>query len=187
MRRVLDSKLIHYKGPVVFWPKTVPLKVRSFVWRADLSRIHVAIELSERGVKVPNQMCHLCNKALESVDHLLVSCEFAMGVFECVFKWCGIRTQQFSKVSEVINFAASWGNCPRKRTIVSTILFCLLWNIWRAMNDRVFKDLKTSYTKVADNIISLSFLWCNHRSSNGCGSWVDWCCSSFLHLTNVVL
>lgn len=76
---------------------------------------------------------------------------------------------------------------PRKRTVVGTILSCLLWNIWRARNDRIFKDLWISYTKVADNIISLSFLWYNHRSSNGYGSWVDWCCSPFLHLSKCCL
>lgn len=182
LRRIIDSKLISFNGVVIPWLKTIPLKVHCFVWHASLSRIPVAMELSKKGIKIPNLACHLCNKTSEMVNHLLVNCEFTKGVYEWVFKWCGIKTQQLSTVCDFINFAALWGNCPKKRSIFFSILCCLWWNVWMERNDRIYKELRTSFTKIAD-MLSLSYLWCNHRSKEGCGSWTNWCCSPFSHLT----
>ncbi|XP_023769257.1 uncharacterized protein LOC111917854 [Lactuca sativa] len=138
-----------------------------------VSRIPIATALAERGVSIPNQLCQLCHNDPETVDHVFVKCEFAKGTREWIFKWCGIKTQDFSHIKEIIDFAAEWGNCPKKRDLFNSIVFCLFWNIWKARNNRVFKELKTSHTKVADDIISRSYLWCKHRSKLGCGNWAE--------------
>ena len=132
MRRCIDAKINPYCGPSIFWDKMVPLKVRCFIWRASLYRIPVATSLVERGISVPNQLCKFCNIDSESSDHLLVNCEFAKGVREWIFKWCGINTQHFSCIRELIDFATSWGNSLKERTIFNSIVYCLLWNIWIA-------------------------------------------------------
>lgn len=35
-------------------------------------------------------------------------------VLEWIFKWCGLQAYQFNTITEVIDFAAGWGNCPKK-------------------------------------------------------------------------
>ncbi|KAL7604491.1 hypothetical protein Lser_V15G17384 [Lactuca serriola] len=157
MRKMIDSKLISYKGHKICWSKLIPLKVRCFVWRASMGRILVAESLAIRGIQHSHQICSLCNNDSESVDRILVNYEFAKEVQAWIFKWCGLYNRRFSNVLELIDSAASWGNCPKKKSIRSTVIFCLLWNIWLVRNDKVFRNTIASPTKVADNIISMSY------------------------------
>ncbi|KAL4575182.1 hypothetical protein LXL04_022024 [Taraxacum kok-saghyz] len=88
-----------------------------------------------------------------------------------------VQSQNFSSVSEFLNYDATWGNFPSKKAIFFAIKSCLLWNLWLARNDRIFKKQRSSFTKVADSTISLSYSWCKHRGKTECGTWGSWCCS----------
>lgn len=129
MRRLIDSKWYSYTGPVIFWSKTIPLKVRCLVWRTFLNRIPVADTLVVRGIKVNNPCCALCDNESETANHLFSSCEFTRNVQDWIFKWCGLQPAHFTSTLEFIDFAASYGNCPRKRGILSSIFFCLIWRL----------------------------------------------------------
>lgn len=181
MRELVDSASIQYIGPRIRWSKLSPLKVRCFIWRASIGRIPVAETLLSRGVNVQSSNCLLCLNEVESVDHVLTKCNFAKEVRFWVFKWCGVADKQFDNTNELLDYAACWGNCPRKRKIFNAIVDCLLWNIWLVRNDKVFKNTRTAPAKVADNIVSLSYMWCKHRSSHDCGSWINWSISPLSH------
>lgn len=182
MRHLIDSSLITYKGPSIFWTNLTPLKVRCFVWRAMLGRIPVQSLLLDRGIASLSQDCVLCHSEVETVNHLFMHCPYAKEVQQWLFNWCGIRHQNFDTVLDLIVFARSWGTDQKRKGIGSTILYCYLWCLWLSRNDRVFKNLQVAVAKVMDNIMTMSFSWCNNRSSNGCGKWADWSCSPFKHL-----
>ncbi|KAL4564651.1 hypothetical protein LXL04_028719 [Taraxacum kok-saghyz] len=124
MRRIIDAKLIHSKGPTICWNNIIPLKVRCFVWRTMMRRIPVADTLACRGIIVQNSLCHLCGSDVETVDHLFASCSYTSSVMVWIFKWCNIQPPQFHNVGDILNYAATWGNCPRKRTVLISILYC---------------------------------------------------------------
>ncbi|KAL4591835.1 hypothetical protein LXL04_004808 [Taraxacum kok-saghyz] len=166
LRNLIDSKLIFAKGPVTCWANTIPLKVRCFVWRASMKRIPVAGELAARGIMVQNQVCHLCRQKLETIDHLFTGCNYTKHVMSWIFKWCGMDTPHFDNISNFLDYAASWGHCPRKRTIFITIMYCLMWCTWLERNVLAFNNKRETATKVADNIMTLSFLWYINRSKN---------------------
>ncbi|KAL7614622.1 hypothetical protein Lser_V15G08580 [Lactuca serriola] len=129
MRKFLESKLIAYKGKTIGWTKIVPLKVRCFVWRATLNGIPVAENLASRSIPIVNLGCPMCNSESESVDHLLVNCDYAREVQQWIFKWCGIGDKVFTGVGDFIDFAATWGNYPKKKDILISIFYCLIWKI----------------------------------------------------------
>lgn len=156
MRSFLVSKLIKYKGHPIFWSKLIPLKVRCFIWRASLGRIPMADALVTRG-----------NKEKECSDHLLITCDYSKEVQEWILKWCGIQNRRFSNVREFIDYAAVWGNCHRKKGILSLVFYCLLWNIWLVRNAKSFNKIGAPQTRTADNIISPSYFWYKHRSNLG--------------------
>lgn len=161
MMRLLESKLILFQGKCICWSKTIPLKVWCFIWRASLDRIHVADALAIRGVDTPNSICSLFNKETETIDRLLITCEYS--------------------VREFIDFVDAWGNYPKKISILSMVFNFLIWNIWRARNDKTFKKIGVSPTKTGDIIISLSYVWYKYKCNLGCGVLVDWCISPFNH------
>ncbi|XP_023756110.1 uncharacterized protein LOC111904593 [Lactuca sativa] len=97
MRKLLESKLIPSKGPTIWWSKLIPLKVSEFIWRAVLGRIPVADTLATKGIIIPNNLCPLCNKETETVNHILVTCEYSRDVRYWILKWCGIEESGVQK------------------------------------------------------------------------------------------
>ncbi|KAL4589978.1 hypothetical protein LXL04_002891 [Taraxacum kok-saghyz] len=104
-----------------------------------------------RGITTVNLICQLCGTDPETVDHLLATCDFSREVCGWIFMWLGMPAKQFNKVTEYLDHAASWGNCPRKRQSLNSIFYCLLWNIWLARNEVVFNKRRIPAVKVADN------------------------------------
>lgn len=179
LRKFIDSKLACPIEPIVCWLKGVPFKVSCFIWRASFGRIPVAASLISRGVCLPSAVCKVCSEEVESVDHALVSCWFARGVRRRIFDWCKIPPPSYSKVVDLLNFGASWGNCPKKRKRFIIILYCMLWCIWRARNARIFSNLISSPSLIADEVMSTSYSWLIHRSKGVSIRSFDWNCSPF--------
>lgn len=64
---------------------------------------------------------------------------------------------QFNTVGELIDYATKWGRCTKKRKVLINICYGTLWGIWKAKNERLFKKLITTPTKVVDNIQSMVY------------------------------
>lgn len=91
-----------------------------------------------------------------------------------------------SLMSAISSILQHHGKLSEEKSNFSTIIFFLMWNIWLARNDRIFKELRLSHTKVTYNVITLSSQWCKHRRNIGCSNWTYQCCSPFFHLNNFV-
>ena len=163
------------------WVKEIPKKVLCFAWRAKMGRIPSAVALSRRGIlNNNNTTCSFCNQGEECADHILVNCTFAKTVLEWILKWCDIRGASFCTVSEILDYAAGWGNCPKKRRILQTIIQGTLWSIWKARNERLFGNRRIPPTVVADIVKSSVFLWVKYRRSKGeTLNWTNWCINPF--------
>nr|KAJ0209586.1 hypothetical protein LSAT_V11C400182710 [Lactuca sativa] len=158
------------------WLKEVPPKVLCFMWRAKLGRFPSVVALQKMGVWLDSIDCTYCNHDEECGDHILIKCPFSREVWEWILKWCGINHTPFHTIVEVIDFAAGWGNCPKKRRILQVICYGTLWSIWKARNDRLFNNRRTSQAKIADLIKSLVFTWINFRGTYGRTlNWSEWC------------
>ena len=64
----------------------MPKKVNIFVWRVLQGRIPVREELDKRGIDLDSKLCPCCDSAAETCSHSLVMCNFAMSVWENIFK-----------------------------------------------------------------------------------------------------
>ncbi|XP_023752978.1 uncharacterized protein LOC111901352 [Lactuca sativa] len=182
MRKLLESKLIPYNRKSTWWSKITLLKVRCFIWKAVLGRIPVAENLAIRGINTPCSLCPMCIKMTESVDHLIITCEHSRSVQLWIFKWCGISDKLFLNIRELIDFAVSCGNCAKKKEILIMVFYCTVWNVWLSRNEKIFKRISVNTIRIANNIISLSYIWCKHRGGASCGNWAEWNVSPFTHL-----
>lgn len=59
-------------------------------------------------------------------------------VWYWIIKWCEISNNQFNLVRGLIDFAASWENCPKKREILNMIFYTKFWNVWIARNGKTW-------------------------------------------------
>ncbi|KAL4583681.1 hypothetical protein LXL04_008264 [Taraxacum kok-saghyz] len=90
-----------------------------------------------RGISVQTDLCALCETEKETVDHLFTSCKIAEEVKDWIFKWCDIPAKKCQNIEEQFDHAALWGNSPRKKEVINLISYCMLWNIWKARNNKV--------------------------------------------------
>nr|KAJ0214496.1 hypothetical protein LSAT_V11C400197810 [Lactuca sativa] len=155
------------------WIRLVPLKVMVFVWHACIDRIPSAVALSRRGISLPSIACQIFISGIDEADHFLVGCPFAKDVLAWIFNRCNLPFQQFDSVGELILYAASLGNCPKKRKILLAIFYGYLWYIWRARSDIVFNKTHISTSKLEDIILSTVFSWIKNRGSFENCNWVN--------------
>ncbi|XP_052619680.1 uncharacterized protein LOC128126024 [Lactuca sativa] len=150
-----------------WWLNSVPKKVVNFIWQAKQGRIPSAEALRKRNIQVPSTMCGICEHVEESVDHILTSCSLARNIITMVLKWCNVLPQFFLGVNEVLDFAGNWGHCPKKKELLTCIIYRTLWSLWKARNDRIFKEESSKPAKILDYINSLVFTWRKYRSPSG--------------------
>ncbi|KAL4588641.1 hypothetical protein LXL04_001533 [Taraxacum kok-saghyz] len=180
LRGCIDGKITTPMANAVVWIHLVPLKVMCFIWRTCINRIPTATELSRRGILVNLTGCPLCMEDVaEEMDHLFLGCSLAKEVLVWLFSWCNISIQNFQTVEELVNFAAEWGRCPKKRKILLAVLYGAIWNIWKARNDVIFNKIPASINKIKDNILTMVFGWIKYRGNFGNCTWAGWCVSPF--------
>ncbi|KAL4588883.1 hypothetical protein LXL04_001781 [Taraxacum kok-saghyz] len=91
---------------------------------------------------VPILSRQYCDIGLDEADHILLSCPVISDALDWILQWCNVPTQNFSSVSDFVNFAASWGNCPKKKKIFLAVCYGFLWSAWKARNDKRFKNIR---------------------------------------------
>ncbi|XP_071698905.1 uncharacterized protein [Rutidosis leptorrhynchoides] len=69
--------------------KLIPQEIAIFVWRVLRSRVPVRFELEKRGIEIDSNLCPMCDKDVESVEHVIISCKYAKEVWDGVYKWWG--------------------------------------------------------------------------------------------------
>ncbi|CAI9301134.1 unnamed protein product [Lactuca saligna] len=167
IRALIDSKLTVPVNNLTVWLHLVPIKCISFVWRACMRRIPMAVALSKKGINLSSISCKMCFMGMDVADYILLDCPFAFESLGWIFNWCDIHVHRFISTSNFVNFAASWGNYPKKRGIFIAICYGFLWCMWKARNDIWFNIIKVNPSKLADNVISLVFSWFKYRGNFG--------------------
>jgi hypothetical protein len=96
------------------WKSRAPLRVAFFVWTAVCSKILTLDNLGRRGMVVVNR-CWLCESEGELVDHLLIHCAAASGLWNAFFARFGLCWVMPRFVKELF---ANWWMEGRTRSIV---------------------------------------------------------------------
>ncbi|CAN0887989.1 hypothetical protein LINGRAHAP2_LOCUS15726 [Linum grandiflorum] len=116
------------------WFSPVPSKIQCFCWQVFHRKIATIDNLQKRGFQMVN-MCVLCRKETESVDHLFIHCEFSYKVWSLVSSTLSIHGPLASNVSCLIS-AWKGMNCMTSfRKATKAILHSFFWYIWKERND----------------------------------------------------
>ena len=163
----------------IMWCKEIPIKTLCFVWRAAMGRIPSKVAIQNRGVPVSVKNCSSCGSDYEDADHILVACPFAMQVWRWIWSWCGLQSQNFQSINDLLISLGATGGCTRRRLMLHAIFYGTLWCLWKARNDRTFTNKSSSASRVTDEILSLTFSWFKYRGNLGNCFWPLWCISPF--------
>ncbi|KAJ9537117.1 hypothetical protein OSB04_029850 [Centaurea solstitialis] len=128
--------------------KRPPPKIRLL-----LKRILTRTNLSKKGINTPSILCPLCALDEESVDHLFHSC------------------------SPLLQTILEHGKSIKWRKFLETAVGGLVWFIWKARNNVIFKGLRFSSSMVKDEFQATLFSWMKYKATCKFLSWQIWCTS----------
>ncbi|XP_059072398.1 uncharacterized protein LOC131873581, partial [Cryptomeria japonica] len=96
--------------------------------------------------------CVMCKEKEESLDHLLLQCDIAQGVWKLLLRKLGWETPLPKKV---IDLFKSWFTEYRKSTLSSlwTVSPSIaIWELWKERNRQVFQDKEEALERVCDRV-----------------------------------
>ena len=147
------------------WVKFIPIKINIFVWRARRDCLPTRHNLVRKGVVLESTSCPVCLLGVEDVHHILFRCSLAQEVLHRVCRWWEMDFQHWTSFSEW----EVWFSAIRLPVIVKRLMegvfYVAWWFIWGFRNRSLFDDNKPSRSKLFDDIVSCSFIWCNSRCS----------------------
>ncbi|GJV14678.1 putative RNA-directed DNA polymerase, eukaryota, reverse transcriptase zinc-binding domain protein [Tanacetum coccineum] len=139
----------------------------------ELNRLPLRLNLSSRGIEIPEISCPLCNGNVESNTHIFYECTFAKEIWRTTRMWCEDSFPLFESNDHWIDWLISWPASCDKKHRVFVIIAASLWFIWRYRNDVTFSSHSLKKSDVFDFIRLYSFSWLKHRGRMSC-SWNDW-------------
>ena len=119
------------------------------MWR----RIQTKDRLARIGIQI-DQLCSLCHKENESLDHLFFGCDYTS-------KCCNILKHRLNFTADLsnINKLSQWlVNCIRgrfKKSVVQACFSTLLYMLWKQRNDAIWKSYILKHEILVDNVLSL--------------------------------
>ncbi|GJV11628.1 RNA-directed DNA polymerase, eukaryota [Tanacetum coccineum] len=87
------------------WNILLPLKVNIFIWRTTNKRLPTIANLDYRGIDLDSVRCPMCDDAIETEDHIFVSCPIAKDTWKCIVDWWNIPNITIANLLEGLNLA----------------------------------------------------------------------------------
>ena len=97
------------------WVGKVPTKIAFFAWEATWGKILTLDRLQRRGWHLPNR-CFLCGCEEETINHILIHCTVAKGLWNIILALCGVQWVFPNSVKEVLSSwkGSLWGGKEKK-------------------------------------------------------------------------
>jgi len=123
---------------------------------------------------VGNVECSMCINIIESVDHLLLKCPFAVKVWNYINGWCGWSDFVGESIRGRIDQANNIDGPEKIKDTASLIVMATVWYVWLARNYLIFNSLPLSVDGVVDKIKVNTFLWLKYRANMLDVMWHKW-------------
>ncbi|GKE91843.1 RNA-directed DNA polymerase, eukaryota, partial [Tanacetum coccineum] len=165
VRLAIDNMVLPSHAEPTRWVKFIPIKINVFMWRARRDCLPTRHNLAHKGVPLESFSCSICSSETEDIHHLLFSCSLAQEVLKRVCRWWELEYQLWSSFSEWETWFSSIRLPVHIKSILEGVFYVSWWFIWGFRNRFIFEDIKPVRSRLFDDIVSSSFLWCNSRSS----------------------
>ncbi|KAJ9697352.1 hypothetical protein PVL29_009249 [Vitis rotundifolia] len=125
----------------IVWNSQVPFKVKSFVWLVVHKKVNKndLLQLKRPYKALSPDICMMCMKHGEIVDHLFLHYSLTMGLWHKLFQlaktdWVPPRSI-FDMLSTNFN---GFGSSKRGIVLWQATCIALIWVVWRERNARIF-------------------------------------------------
>ena len=120
------------------WHTFIPPRRSLLLWKVLHKRLATDENLKKRGIFLASR-CHFCEKEEESLDHLLLRCDFSKSLWSYLATLFE-KTLQFSdNFEEFFILAMKSSFSPQIRSLWIAGIFALIWEIWCSRNKKIFE------------------------------------------------
>ncbi|XP_071739035.1 uncharacterized protein [Rutidosis leptorrhynchoides] len=173
---MVDSKVLgsYDNSPYTMRNNLVLKKVGIFIWRTQIGRLPVKIELDKRGIDLHSVRCDLCDEDLESVMHCLIDCSFAKDIWSRVFSWWDFGAFSSANVTDMIRDKGPISMSSFGCKVWQDTKWITLYLIWKNRNNVVFQGKSGTAPVALNEIQNLTFEWITSRAKDRCFDWLTW-------------
>ncbi|XP_071741069.1 uncharacterized protein [Rutidosis leptorrhynchoides] len=151
----------------------VPKKVEVFIWRARLGRIPVRFELDKRGIDLNSVRCPICDDDIETMEHILFSCQVAKDIWAKVLKWWGYNSAIFG-FEDIFNGTFGCVAQDHKKNQWQAVSWVVCYILWKNRNAKVFKNKLETVPSLFSEVQVLSYDWISRRCKGHIMDWLQW-------------
>ncbi|GKA96279.1 RNA-directed DNA polymerase, eukaryota, reverse transcriptase zinc-binding domain protein [Tanacetum coccineum] len=156
------------------WNNLLPIKIYIFSWRLSLNRLPTRSILDYRGVDLDSVLCPSCHDAIETKEHICISCEVAKEVWSLIFKWWDIQLNTPIDLLKTISLADEDVISRPFSRFFDVVVQTILWHLWRFRNEMVFTARRPSKNLLLSEIKLASFSWISSRHKRISLNRVEW-------------
>ena len=148
--------------PVTFpwkaiWGVHAPRRVDFFAWSTSWGRILTADNLMRQGYQLAGWCC-MCRRDGETINHLLLHCDMAFGLWSFVlqtFVICWVLPRG------VLDVFFGWYNGLGKLhlKVWNMVPPCILWILWRKRNSRIFENTERTASQLQELFSNTLYGW----------------------------
>ncbi|GKD23376.1 hypothetical protein Tco_1225079 [Tanacetum coccineum] len=118
--------------------------------------------------------CPICDDALETEQHVFVSCILAVKIWKDILNWWNIKDVDVSTLDDANNLAGKVTIKASHIKFFDVVVQTTLWLLWRYHNEFVFSAKRPKIELLLNDVKFLSFNWITNRHKNISINWIEW-------------
>ncbi|GJY22029.1 RNA-directed DNA polymerase, eukaryota, reverse transcriptase zinc-binding domain protein [Tanacetum coccineum] len=137
-RKHIDEHILIGSLTPTRWPRCIPIIVNVFMWKLRLDKLPTLVNMDRKGIEVASLLCPVCNKHVESVDHLFFLCGMTRDIWGLLARWCDLDILKVYNIAEWFRWLDVAHVSKNDRLILERVATMMMWSIWNFRNALIF-------------------------------------------------
>ncbi|GKB64361.1 RNA-directed DNA polymerase, eukaryota, reverse transcriptase zinc-binding domain protein [Tanacetum coccineum] len=149
---------------------------RSFSIKKEALHHKSSVLHTYRGIDLDSVRCPMCDDAIETEDHIFVSCPIAKDTWKCIVDWWNIPNITIANLLEGLNHVDTVPIIAASISFFDVVVQTTHWLLWRFRNNTTFATKRPNKQLIIDDVKLSSFTWISSRQKKVSIKWIEWIC-----------
>nr|GEX69244.1 RNA-directed DNA polymerase, eukaryota [Tanacetum cinerariifolium] len=134
VRTTIDDKILPASDYKTSWIKYVPIKINIHAWKVMSNALPTRFNISRRGICINNIKYAICHEGVETVSHLLFSCEMVRQVTHLITCWWSVNEVAVQSYDGWLDWFASLRLPATNKQMFEGVFYVMWWLLWTFRN-----------------------------------------------------
>ncbi|GJX08163.1 RNA-directed DNA polymerase, eukaryota, reverse transcriptase zinc-binding domain protein [Tanacetum coccineum] len=109
--------------------KCCDIEVNVHAWKVRLDCLHTRFNISRQGMNIDSILCPICDKAVESTNHIFFTCHIAREVFHKITSWWDVNFMKVSSYEEWLEWLLNLCLYTEYKKLLEGVCYIMWWII----------------------------------------------------------